>query len=105
MTTTIFGRKLSIPVMASSLSGTAASMGRCIDEMTFATSILQGSVDAGSMGLIGNTCDTGQETTGIKALRTVGTGIPIFKPQANTRLLELIAMAALPRALSSCQDR
>jgi isopentenyl diphosphate isomerase/L-lactate dehydrogenase-like FMN-dependent dehydrogenase len=93
LATTLFGRAVSLPVMTSSLSGVRASMGGVVDEIEFATGILQGALDAGTIGWIGNTCDHGQETVGIEAVRTVGAGIPIFKPQANERLVELIALA------------
>jgi isopentenyl diphosphate isomerase/L-lactate dehydrogenase-like FMN-dependent dehydrogenase len=93
MTTTIFGNKLSIPVMPSSLSGVKVSMGGSISELEFASAVLKGALDAGSLGLIGNTPIDGEELTGIKAVEKIGSGIPIFKPQKNDRLLELIKMA------------
>lgn len=89
----LFGRKLSIPVVASSLSGVKACMADCETEIEFAVDILQGSLDAGTIGMIGNTSDEGQEVCGVNALKSVGAGIPIFKPQANSRLVELIGMA------------
>ena len=93
MSTNFLGKKISLPVMTSSLSGVKASMGGSISEKEFATYVLQGAKDANSIGWIGNTCDEGQEITGVNAVKTVGLGIPIFKPQANKRLLELINMA------------
>jgi len=87
------GRKLSMPVVASSLSGVRASMADAVPEIDLAVGILQGSIDAGTIGLIGNTSDDGQELTGLEAVKAVGAGIPIFKPQANARLIELIGMA------------
>ena len=90
---TIYGKKISFPIMPSSLSGVTASMGGCITETEFAKSVLIGSKEAGTIGWIGNTSDSGQETTGVDALKSVGWGIPIFKPQKNGRLLQLIKMA------------
>lgn len=92
-TTTIYGTTIDFPIMPSSVSGVRPSMGACMLEKQFAERILTGAKNAGTIGWIGNTCDTGQETTGIEAVRNVGGGIPIFKPQANARLLELIKMA------------
>lgn len=89
----LFGRELSMPVLASSLSGVKACMANCEPEIEFATGILQGSLDAGTIGLIGNTSDEDQELCGVNALKYVDTGIPIFKPQENSRLIELIGMA------------
>jgi 4-hydroxymandelate oxidase len=89
----MFGRSVQIPIMASSLSGVKASMGGSVGEREFAESVLGGCADAGTIGFIGNTADEGQELAGVQAVRAVGTGIPIFKPQSNKRLLELIKMA------------
>ncbi len=93
LSTTIFGKDISLPVMASSLSGVKASMGGKMPESGFAEAILAGCVKADTIGLIGNTSDDGEETTGVEAVKKVGGGIPIFKPQANDRLIELIGMA------------
>jgi isopentenyl diphosphate isomerase/L-lactate dehydrogenase-like FMN-dependent dehydrogenase len=93
MKTTIFGEDISFPILSSSLSGVKASMGGLISEFEFACSVLSGARDSGTLGLIGNTAIDGEELTGIKAVENVGCGIPIFKPQSNQRLLELIIMA------------
>ncbi len=93
MKTGIFGQEISFPIMPSSLSGVKPSMGGMISEFEFATSILQGAKDSGTLGLVGNTPVDGEELTGIKAVENVGLGIPILKPQSNSRLLELIVMA------------
>lgn len=85
--------KISVPVMTSSLSGVRICMGGSISEMDFAVAVLQGAKNAGSIGWIGNTCDEGQELTGIEAVKKIGYGIPIFKPQKNNRLFELIKLA------------
>jgi isopentenyl diphosphate isomerase/L-lactate dehydrogenase-like FMN-dependent dehydrogenase/rubredoxin len=92
--------KISIPVMTSSLSGVRISMGGSMSEMDFAVSVLQGAKDADTIGWIGNTCDVGQELTGIKAVEKVGFGIPIFKPQRNNRLIELIQIAEKAKVLA-----
>ena len=93
MTSTIYGHEISIPVMASSLSGVINSMGCSISEKEFALAILEGSKNAKTLGLIGNTADDGEELTGVEAVKKVGLGIPIFKPQKNERLLQLIKLA------------
>jgi isopentenyl diphosphate isomerase/L-lactate dehydrogenase-like FMN-dependent dehydrogenase/rubredoxin len=93
MGSTIYNQNLSIPIMPSSLSGVNASMGGSISEMEFAKAVLKGSKAAGTIGWIGNTSDDGQELTGIEAVKEVGLGIPIFKPQEDERLLELLEMA------------
>jgi isopentenyl diphosphate isomerase/L-lactate dehydrogenase-like FMN-dependent dehydrogenase len=100
MSCVIFGENISIPVMPSSLSGVKVSMGGSISEFEFATLVLQGAKDAGTLSFIGNTALEGEEFTGIKAVEHVRLGIPIFKPQSNQRLLELIIMAEKAGALA-----
>jgi isopentenyl diphosphate isomerase/L-lactate dehydrogenase-like FMN-dependent dehydrogenase len=94
MAANLFGNAIAVPIMASSLSGMKASMGGSISEVDFARSVLEGCRAAGTIGLIGNTADDGQELAGIEAVRAVGAGIPIFKPQSNERLIQLFEMAA-----------
>jgi isopentenyl diphosphate isomerase/L-lactate dehydrogenase-like FMN-dependent dehydrogenase/rubredoxin len=91
--TTIFKKEISLPIMASSLSGVKASMGGKLTEKEFAYSVLKGCLDFGTIGFIGNTSDDNQELTGVQMVKEVGSGIPIFKPQKNERLLQLIKMA------------
>jgi isopentenyl diphosphate isomerase/L-lactate dehydrogenase-like FMN-dependent dehydrogenase/rubredoxin len=93
MTTNLYAHEISIPVMASSLSGVKASMGGSISEEDFAYAVLQGSKDAGTLGWIGNTADEGKELAGVESIRKVGLGIPIFKPQQNDKLITLIKLA------------
>jgi isopentenyl diphosphate isomerase/L-lactate dehydrogenase-like FMN-dependent dehydrogenase/rubredoxin len=93
LTAIFLGKTITFPILASSLSGVSASMGGKISEKEFALSVLQGAKDAGTIGLIGNTSDNNQELTGVEAVSKVGWGIPIFKPQTNERLLELIKLA------------
>ena len=100
LSTSIYGQTISLPVMASSLSGVKASMGDSISESEFAFNVLKGSYDAATIGWIGNTADEGQELTGIDAVKKAGIGIPIFKPQKNKRLLQLITMAQEAGALA-----
>lgn len=91
--TTLFGREVSLPVMASSVSGVAVSMGGGMEEFDFAKCILQGCVDAGSFGFIGNTATVDPYDAQIKAVKEVGIGVNIFKPQANEEIINLMAAA------------
>jgi isopentenyl diphosphate isomerase/L-lactate dehydrogenase-like FMN-dependent dehydrogenase/rubredoxin len=93
MVTEIFGSKLAFPIMASSTSGVKASMGGSITEDEYAYLVLKGSKEAGTIGWIGNTADEDFELSGVKAIKKVGTGIPIFKPQKNEKLMLSIKMA------------
>ena len=93
LSTEIFGTEISMPIMASSMSGVKASMGGAITEEEFAYAVLQGCKDSGTLGWIGNTSDEGKEMTGVETVKKIRWGIPIFKPQQNDKLKLLIKMA------------
>jgi isopentenyl diphosphate isomerase/L-lactate dehydrogenase-like FMN-dependent dehydrogenase/rubredoxin len=93
MSTTIYATDISMPIMASSLSGVKASMGGSIQEEDFAYTVLKGCKDSNTLGWIGNTADIDKELCGVEAVRKVGQGIPIFKPQSNDKLMLYIKMA------------
>jgi isopentenyl diphosphate isomerase/L-lactate dehydrogenase-like FMN-dependent dehydrogenase len=93
LSATIFGSDISMPLLPSSMSGVKASMGGSMVEADFAAAILRGAAAAGSLGMVGNTSDEGQELAGVKALEVAGSGVLIFKPQSNERLIEIMGMA------------
>lgn len=97
---TYLDRKLALPVMASSTSGMRASLGGAMEEIDFATAVLLGSREAGTLGWLGNTPEEGQELAGVRAMEAAGPGIPIFKPQANQRLKELFSKAEAAGAVA-----
>jgi len=102
--TKFLGRDIAFPMMASSMSGVKASMGGAISEEEFATAILQGSKDAGTIGWIGNTPLDGHELTGVNTVGKVGIGIPIMKPQSNERLLEILKIVETTGAIAVGMD-
>jgi len=93
MSISIFNKTIAIPVMGASLSGVKNSMNDAIPEETFYRGLLKGAMASGSIGLVGNTPysadDLGVDMVG----ENNGWGIPIFKPQSQDRLLELIKHA------------
>lgn len=93
MSIKIFNKQIALPVMGASLSGVKNSMNDTIPEETFYRGLLHGAMSSGTIGMVGNTSyipdDLGAKTVG----ENNGWGIPIFKPQSQTRLLELIKCA------------
>ncbi len=93
MSTSIFGKKISAPIMGASLSGVKASLNDAVPEKEFYNGLLKGAIAFGSIGMVGNTpsCsdDLGVKTVG----ENEGRGIPIFKPQSQERLIHLIQLA------------
>ena len=93
MSISIFGKKIGLPVMGASLSGVKTSMNDVVPEAALYRGLLKGAMSSGTIGLVGNTpnCpdDLGVNIVG----ENMGWGIPIFKPQSQKRLIQLIKMA------------
>jgi len=93
MSISIFGKKIGLPVMGASLSGVKTSMNDVVPEAALYRGLLKGAMSSGTVGLVGNTpnCpdDLGVNIVG----ENMGWGIPIFKPQSQNRLIQLIKMA------------
>src|SRR5664280_31080 len=93
MSISIFGKKIGVPVMGASLSGVKNSMNDVIPEDAFYRGLLKGAMSSGTIGLVGDTPyspdDLGVNIVG----ENNGWGIPIFKPQSQERLIQLIQMA------------
>jgi len=93
MSISIFGKKIGVPVMGASLSGVKNSMNDVIPEDAFYRGLLKGAMSSGTIGLVGDTPyspdDLGVNIVG----ENNGWGIPIFKPQSQERLIQLIQIA------------
>ncbi len=84
--TIFFGKKISMPVLGAPMSG--LSFVSSISEEEFAFNILEGCRLAGTLGCTGMTAK--DQDAGIAALKRVGQGINIFKPQRQEVLLDFI---------------
>jgi len=93
MSISIFGKKIAVPFMGASLSGVKTSMNDVIPEDAFYRGLLKGAMKSGSIGLVGNTPYSAYDL-GVKIVgENNGWGIPIFKPQSQERLIQLIKLA------------
>jgi isopentenyl diphosphate isomerase/L-lactate dehydrogenase-like FMN-dependent dehydrogenase/rubredoxin len=93
MSISIFGKKIGIPVMGASLSGVKNSMNDVIPEDAFYRGLLKGAMSSGTIGLVGNT-PSSPDDLGVNIVgENNGWGIPIFKPQSQERLIQLIQIA------------
>ncbi len=88
------GLDLKFPVLASSTAG-AQKYNDALDETMFCTSVLNGSKEAGTIGLRGDTWFyTPENNPSLNAMKACnGYGIPIFKPRAQDVLKMLIEKA------------
>ncbi len=88
------GIDLDFPVLASSTAG-VERYNDAVDETMFCISVLKGSMEAGTIGLRGDTWFyTPENHPSLKAMEAVnGYGIPIFKPRSQDVLKKLIEKA------------
>jgi isopentenyl diphosphate isomerase/L-lactate dehydrogenase-like FMN-dependent dehydrogenase len=97
--TTFFGKKIEMPVLASSMSGLSYVSSMTEDE--FAYCILEGARLAGTIGFTGHTSKDYKIHPGIEALKRVqGHGVNIFKPQSQETLLDLIKQSEKEKAVA-----
>jgi isopentenyl diphosphate isomerase/L-lactate dehydrogenase-like FMN-dependent dehydrogenase/rubredoxin len=98
--TSFLGNKIAMPVLATSFSGTLISMNNALSEEEFQRGMIEGAKQAGTIGLSGNTVDAPNHP-GIDIIgRNRGWGIPVFKPQAQERLLALFKRCEEANALA-----
>lgn len=76
----LFGQKLSMPILAAPMSGIATNLRGLVSEEEFLTQVLEGCVDAGTLGACGDSYDT---TAGYVAAELMQTnkGIAVLKPR------------------------
>jgi isopentenyl diphosphate isomerase/L-lactate dehydrogenase-like FMN-dependent dehydrogenase/rubredoxin len=90
---TFLGKKIVMPVMVTSVSGTKISMNNALSEEEFQRGMVEGAKLFGTIGLSGHTVDA-PDHPGIDIIgQNGGWGIPVFKPQAQDKLLELFRRA------------
>lgn len=101
MSATFLGQRISMPLLGASMSGAHTSFLGHVTERGFARAILKGCKEEGTIGLTGNSPEDEDIEAGIDAVREMGGyGIPIFKPQPNDKLFDLIAKAEKAGALA-----
>ena len=94
------GKRIPMPVLVSSVSGVAISMNDAIPEPEFQKGMIEGAKLFGTLGLSGNTVDF-PEHPGVDIIKqNQGWGIPIFKPQAQDKLLDLFKKAEEANAVA-----
>ncbi|WP_031515634.1 alpha-hydroxy-acid oxidizing protein [Desulfofalx alkaliphila] len=100
-TCTLFGHKISTPIMAAPMTGTPYNMGGAITEREFIGMIVTGSKKAGSIGYTGDGADPAMYDSGIEAVtEEKGWGIPIIKPRSQEEILARIRRAEQSGAIA-----
>ncbi|WP_300157379.1 alpha-hydroxy-acid oxidizing protein [Solidesulfovibrio sp.] len=91
---TLFGRELSMPVLAAPMTGVLYNMGGKLSEEAFIRMIIDGAAAAGTIGMCGDGADPAMYGSGVEAIKAQGgCGIPIVKPRAQEAVKEMLGKA------------
>ncbi|MGZ4942096.1 MAG: alpha-hydroxy-acid oxidizing protein [Halobacteriota archaeon] len=93
MSTSIFGKEITAPVMGAALSGVKNNMNDAIPEEQFYWGLLKGAQTFGTIGTVGNTPSSPEDLGVTTVGKNQGWGIPFFKPQSQERLIRLFQRA------------
>ena len=78
----LFGHKLSLPVLAAPITGMETNLAGGMDEREYADAILDGCLESGTLGMVGDGASPKKYLIGLEAIKKRGgLGIPIFKPR------------------------
>jgi isopentenyl diphosphate isomerase/L-lactate dehydrogenase-like FMN-dependent dehydrogenase len=78
----LFGHKLAMPVLAAPITGMETNLAGGMDEKEYANAILDGCLQCGTLGMVGDGANPKKYLIGLEAIKKQGgLGIPIFKPR------------------------
>lgn len=90
----MFGEKLSFPAFIAPITGTKFNMGGGVTEDEYASDVVRGAIESGTIAMIGDTGDPTCYQDGLKHIKECGgKGIAIIKPRANEEVIKRIRMA------------
>ena len=92
----LFGHDLSMPILAAAIGGAAFNLGaKEMTEDDYQLAVIEGCVQAGTVGMTGDGPKPEFFLAGIKAIiASGGKGIPIIKPREPEKIVELANQAA-----------
>jgi 4-hydroxymandelate oxidase len=103
--TTLFGRTLSMPILAAPMTGVVYNMGGKLPEDVFSEMIIAGAESAGTIGMCGDGADSSMYAGGLKAIAAHGGhGIPFIKPRAQDEVLLRIREAEEAKSFALGMD-
>lgn len=78
----LFGQKLAMPILAAPITGMETNLAGGMDEKEYANAILDGCLECGTLGMVGDGASPKKYLIGLEAIkRHGGLGIPVFKPR------------------------
>ncbi|MCK9444757.1 MAG: alpha-hydroxy-acid oxidizing protein [Tissierellaceae bacterium] len=100
-----FGNKLDMPIIGAAVTGTAFNMGPTITEEEYIDSVVSGTVNAGTMTMIGDSVNPVYYDYALNAVKNVNSkGIAIIKPKDNDVVMEFIKKAEDIGAVAAGMD-
>ncbi len=90
----LFGLELAMPIIGAPMTGVSYNFGGGMGEGEFSDIMIAGAGQAGSIGMIGDGADPAMYLGGLESImKAGGRGIPIIKPRAREKILELLKKA------------
>lgn len=94
LTTNLWGKELSFPCLGAPITGTKFNMGRGVTEEEYCLDVIGGAIDAGTIGMIGDTGDASCYLAGLEAIKANGgMGVAVIKPRSNEEIIKRIRLA------------
>ncbi|MGL5963555.1 MAG: alpha-hydroxy-acid oxidizing protein [Fusobacteriaceae bacterium] len=88
------GEEISFPVIGAPITGASYNMGGYLGEREYCEYITEGSLEAGTIAMLGDAADLTAYEHGINMIKKVGgKAIPIIKPRENIEIIKKIRMA------------
>ncbi len=83
------GKQFTTPIMAAPMTGATTNMNNAMDELQYSSVVLQGSIESGTIGWLGDGATPDKYILMLSAIRKVdGMGILICKPRADEGMLK-----------------
>lgn len=99
--TVLFGEKLSFPGIVAPITGASYNFGNAISEEEYASNIVNGAIDAGTIAMVGDGGDPKYLELGLNAIKNSrGKGIAIIKPRSNEEIIKRIRLAEKAGAIA-----
>lgn len=90
----LLGQKLSTPILGAPITGNVYNMGGALNEVEWAEAIIQGCLNAGTLGCTGDGADPVMYNSGVDAIaKAEGRGIPFIKPREQGDVFNYIHRA------------
>lgn len=100
-----FSENLDTPIMSAPITGTEFNMGGALTEEEYIDSVVNGSLSAGTIAMIGDSAVPELYISGLEALSKVkGKGVTILKPKTNDVVIESLKKAEKANVIAVGMD-